>query len=87
MVRSVHPRSADYREPYQEGMDRFLKEAKQLIAFRNHPNVVSCRDFFRANGTAYLVMDYEEGLSLSELLWGWEAGGKTSHRTQGSGSS
>ena len=65
---SVHPRSADYREHFQEGMSRFLEEAKQLIAFRSHPNVVSCRDFFRANGTAYLVMDFEEGLSLSELL-------------------
>ena len=73
---SVHPRSADYREPYQEGMRRFLEEAKQLIAFRNHPNVVSCRDFFRSHGTAYLVMEYEEGLPLSELLRAREEEGR-----------
>ena len=66
--RSVHPRSADCREQYQEGLHRFLEEAKQLIQFRAHPSIVSCRDFFRANGTAYLVMDFEEGLPLSELL-------------------
>ena len=66
--RSVHPRSVDCREQYQEGLRRFLEEAKQLIQFRAHPSIVSCRDFFRANGTAYLVMEYEEGLPLSELL-------------------
>ena len=74
--RSVHPRSADCREHFQEGMRRFLEEAKQLIAFRNHPNIVSCRDFFRANGTAYLVMEYEEGLPLSELLRAREKEGR-----------
>ena len=74
--RSVHPRSADCREHFQEGMRRFLEEAKQLIAFRNHPNVVSCRDFFRGNGTAYLVMEYEEGLPLSELLRAREKEGR-----------
>ena len=30
-------------------------------------------DFFRANGTAYLVMDFEDGLPLSELLQQREA--------------
>ena len=73
---SVHPRSADYREHFQEGMRRFLEEAKQLVAFRSHPNVVSCQDFFRANGTAYLVMDFEEGRSLSELLRAREEEGR-----------
>ena len=73
---SVHPRNADCHEPHQEGMRRFLEEAKQLVAFRNHPSIVSCRDFFRANGTAYLVMDYEEGLPLSELLQAREEEGR-----------
>ncbi len=74
--RSVHPRSGDCRQPYQEGMRRFLEEAKQLVAFRSHPNVVSYRDFFRANDTAYLVMDYEQGLPLSELLRAREEEGR-----------
>ena len=74
--RSVHPRSVDCREHFQEGMRRFLEEAKQLVAFRSHPNVVSCRDFFRANDTAYLVMDFEEGLPLSELLRAREEEGR-----------
>ncbi len=73
---SVHPRSTDFRGAFEEGLGRFQKEAKQLIRFRTHQSIVSCRDFFRANGTAYLVMDFEEGLSLSKLLEVREAQGK-----------
>ena len=74
--RSVHPRSTDFRDFFEEGMERFLEEAKQLIKFRAHPSIVSCRDFFRANGTAYLVMNFEEGLPLSKLLEVREAEGR-----------
>ena len=73
---SVHPVNTDSRGFFEEGLDRFLDEAKQLIRFRTHPSIVSCRDFFRANGTAYLVMDLEEGMSLSQLLQAREAEGR-----------
>ena len=72
---SVHPVNMDSQGFFEEGMNRFLQEAKQLIRFRMHPSIVSCRDFFRANGTAYLVMDLEEGMSLSELLHARETEG------------
>ena len=74
--RSVHPVSADTREFFEAGMGRFLQEAQQLVKFRTHPGIVSCRDFFRANGTAYLVMDLEEALPLSELLRARETEGR-----------
>lgn len=51
------------RDAYQSGLERFSDEARHLVKI-DHPNVVRCRDFFRANGTAYLVMDYEDGMSL-----------------------
>ena len=73
---SVHPRSAACRAGYEDGLRRFRDEARALIEFQSHPNIVSCRDFFRANGTAYLVMEYEEGLPLSELLRRREASGR-----------
>ena len=73
---SVHPVTSDSQGFFEEGLERFLQEAKQLIRFRMHPSIVSCRDFFRANGTAYLVMDLEEGMSLSELLYTREAKGQ-----------
>ena len=73
---SVHLMSTSSRDYFRDGMQRFLAEAKQMIKFRAHPSVVSCRDFFRANGTAYLVMDFEEGMPLSKLLRAREAEGR-----------
>ncbi len=63
-------KGADAENPvltYQQGLERFLSEA-QVLAHIQHPNVVRVRRYFRANGTAYIVMDYEDGQTLSELL-------------------
>ncbi len=65
---SVAPRSESCAEVFDEGLKRFLDEARQLVRFRRHPCVVSCQDLFRSNGTAYLVMERVDGLPLSELL-------------------
>ena len=73
---TVRVRSADYEIHFADGSRRFREEAKALIDFQQHPSIVDCRDFFRANGTAYLVMEYVEGLPLSELLRQREAAGR-----------
>ncbi len=52
---------------YTWGLERFLNEAR-ILARINHPGVVRVRDFFEANGTAYIVMDYEDGEPLSQRL-------------------
>ena len=52
---------------YEWGLQRFLHEAKVLVQI-NHPGVVRVRDYFAANGSAYIVMEYEGGESLSTLL-------------------
>jgi hypothetical protein len=49
----------------QEGRDQFLVEARTLATFR-HPNIVRVARFFEANQTAYMVLDYERGQSLSD---------------------
>ena len=64
---SVHPKSAADREGFEWGLSRFLEEARTLARFK-HRNVVRVRDCFKANSTAYIVMDYEEGESLDRLL-------------------
>lgn len=64
---SVHPRSASMEDDYTYGLERFLDEARTLAKFR-HPNIVVVHRFFRANGTAYLVMDYEQGEQLGTIL-------------------
>ena len=67
---AVHPKSAGDREGFEWGLSRFLDEARTLARFE-HPNVVRVRDCFEANRTAYIVMDYEDGESLSRLLQRW----------------
>ena len=52
---------------YEWGLQRFLDEAKILVQI-NHPGVVRVRDYFTMNGSAYIVMEYEEGESLSTSL-------------------
>ena len=64
---AVLPKSAGDREGFEWGLSRFLDEARTLARFE-HPNVVRVRDCFRANSTAYIVMDYEDGESLDRLL-------------------
>lgn len=48
-------------------LNKFIKEA-QIIAQLNHPNIINVTDVFQENGTAYYVMDFIEGKSLSEEL-------------------
>lgn len=72
---TVHPRSLDYIHAFEEALNRFLEEAKQLSRFRQDPTVVTCLDFLRTNGTAYLVMEHEDGMPLSQLLEQREANG------------
>ena len=46
---------------------KFINEARALSVL-HHPNIVSVTDVFEENGTAYFVMDYIDGSSLSEII-------------------
>ena len=59
--------SQDEGEPFRYGLEQFLREARTLAQL-DHPNIVRVRHFFEANGTAYLVMQYYQGLSLAEYV-------------------
>ncbi len=52
---------------FSKGMQRFKEEAKTLARF-NHPSIVKILGYFEANDTAYFVMEYEEGIDLSQYL-------------------
>jgi len=58
----------DSEEEFQFGMEKFLKEARMIARFNENPNIVSVTDFFKENGTAYIVMNYVEGVTLKEYL-------------------
>lgn len=47
-----------------QGLERFIDEAKTLARFSGLKGIVSVFDFFPAHNTAYLVMEYLDGLSL-----------------------
>lgn len=55
-------------EFYEGGLKSFLEEARMLSAVGALPSVVSVRDYFEANGTAYLVMEYVDGVPLHEIV-------------------
>lgn len=64
MDRSVRPTDA---ELYERSLSTFCREAR-ILAGLNHPNVVKVFDIFEAAGTAYIIMEYAEGETLTEWL-------------------
>jgi len=61
----VLPKGSNHEQLYQWGLDRFVKEARNLVRFR-HPSIVRVSALFQENNTAYMVMDFEEGRSLRD---------------------
>ena len=58
--------SVGSRELVAKFKEKFIKEA-QMISGYKHPNIVIIHDVFEENGTAYYVMEYHGGGSLSSL--------------------
>src|SRR5215468_2613392 len=64
---TVVSRGARFAEDFTWGRERFLDEARALARFR-HPHIVPVLRYFEANGTAYTVMEFEDGKNVGELL-------------------
>ena len=64
---TVIPRSTQLKDQFQWGLERFLEEARTLKRFREQ-HIVRVESFIQGNGTAYMVMEYEEGEPLDALL-------------------
>ena len=56
------------KDAFLKGRDRFLTEAKLLAKFSGEMGIVHILDFFVENNTAYIVMEYLDGMSLSNKL-------------------
>ena len=64
---SVAPQASEFRDDFQWGLERFLDEARTLARF-DHRHIIKVHRFFEAHGTAYIVMEYAEGETLSAYL-------------------
>lgn len=73
----VHVRSSEGAAQFTWGLERFLEEARALASFR-HPNIARVLRYFRENGTAYIVMEYESGDPLKRWLTRQEGLGQKS---------
>jgi hypothetical protein len=63
----VQASSAENLNVFRYGMKCFFEEGLALARIA-HPNVVRVTNFFRANETVYLVMQYERGRTLQDYI-------------------
>ena len=60
--------SIEEKNNYDKGKKRFLDEAQVMARFNKNEGIVKILDFFEANNTAYIVMEYLEGITLKQYL-------------------
>lgn len=53
---------------FEKGKQRFLVEARNVAKFSSEKGIVDVRDYFEANGTAYIIMEYLDGIDLNQYL-------------------
>ena len=63
----VTPICASKATLFQKGRMLFFQEAS-ILATLKHPNIVNVINFFRANGTVYMVMEFEDGDNLQSYI-------------------
>lgn len=65
----IHPIEKKEME-YRRGKERFVREASVLQQFDYLESIVKVWDCFEINGTAYIIMDYIDGITLKEYVAG-----------------
>lgn len=67
--------SGSKSQNFEKGLERFLEEAKKMAKFSFHENIVNAYNYFGENNTAYIVMEFLDGVSFKDFLIA--NGGKT----------
>lgn len=60
--------SGEKEGQYKERLQRFLMEAQSVAQFGKAKDIVNVFDFFEENGTAYIIMEYIDGVLLKDYL-------------------
>lgn len=68
--------SGNRERDFMNGKVRFLEEARHMAKFNTHANIINVYDFFEENDTAYIVMEFLDGVTYKEYIK--ENGGKVS---------
>ena len=64
----LYPLDESSDDEFQRGKRRFLKEAKTLKEFASLEGIVTVIDYFEEGNTAYLVMEYIDGITLKDYV-------------------
>ncbi len=56
------------QKAFNRGLRRCIEEAKNLASLKNLEGIVRVLDFFAENNTAYMVMEYLDGISLKKYV-------------------
>lgn len=56
------------RKEYEAGLARFIEEARTTAKFSSNKNIVTVTSYFEANKTAYIVMEFLDGITLETYL-------------------
>lgn len=67
-VHYVTGSNVDIKQVYRHGLESFANEAQNMMRFRSLPGVVAVKKFFYQNSTAYLVMEFIDGMTLKQYL-------------------
>jgi len=73
---TVQSYSGEAQTFFETGREKFINEAKILAKCIDLPEIVTVKDFFKENHTAYIVMEFLEGQTLKAYLK--ERGGRIS---------
>ncbi len=60
--------SGNRADEFLNGKIRFLAEARNMARFNTHPNIVNVYEFFEENNTAYIAMEFLEGMSYKQYI-------------------
>ena len=60
--------NGEKNEQFHDGLNKFVEEAKHLAKFQSEGGIVKIFDSFKENDTAYIIMEYLDGETLSQYL-------------------
>lgn len=61
-------KGAESEKHFRQGLEKFYNEARIQAQFHDLDSIVTVRDFFYENKTAYIINDYVQGINVSEYV-------------------